>query len=299
MNKPLNVLILGYGEMGKAMEHLIKGRHPIQIWDKFPQANFKSIKLELAAPKADVVIFCLPVNPHKQVVQLLKDQLKSDCLCVSIAKGIDEEGKIAAQIFAEQLPSEQPYALLYGPMISEEIRKNRYAFAQVGSNNLDDFQTIQNAFRGSRLLLKHSFDLAGISWSVILKNVYAILFGIADELNLGDNFRGYLAVNTLKELDQIVSDMGGIQGTPYNLAGLGDLMTTATSDDSHHHELGRRLARGETEGISGEGVHTLAMVNKYQIFNSSQYPLFHLMQQIIEKPDDVENKIIRYLQNSF
>jgi len=299
MYKPLNVLILGYGEMGKAMEHLIKSRHPIQIWDKFPQTHFKSVKLELAAPKADVVIFCLPVKPHKQVVQLLKKQLKSDCICISIAKGIDEEGKIASQIFAEQLPNEQPYALLYGPMISEEIRKDRYAFAQVGCNNLDDYQTIQNVFRGSKLLLKHSFDLSGVNWSVILKNVYVMLFGIADELNLGDNFRGYLAANTLKELDQIVSDMGGNEDTPYNLAGLGDLITTATSNDSHHHELGRRLARGETENITGEGVHALAMVNKYQIFSSSQYPLFHLVQQIIEKPDNVKNKIICYLQKSF
>jgi glycerol-3-phosphate dehydrogenase len=57
--------------------------------------------------------------------------------------------------------------------------------------------------------------------SVILKNVYAMVFGMADELQLGDNMRGYLSVAALRELDQIVLKMGGQAGSPYHLAGLG------------------------------------------------------------------------------
>ena len=64
--------------------------------------------------------------------------------------------------------------------------------------------------------------------------------------------RGYLAVAALRELDQIVCKMGGQAGSPYHLAGLGDLITTATSEDSHHHELGRMLAREEVKGIKGD-----------------------------------------------
>ena len=41
------------------------------------------------------------------------------------------------------------------------------------------------------------------------------------------------------------------QGTLTGLAGLGDLITTATSAGSHHHDLGRRLARGEHAGLAG------------------------------------------------
>ena len=65
---------------------------------------------------------------------------------------------------------------------------------------------------------------------MILKNVYAMVFGMADELELGDNVRGFLATATLQELDRIVLHQGGLPGTPYHLAGLGDLITTATSD---------------------------------------------------------------------
>jgi len=79
------------------------------------------------------------------------------------------------------------------------------------------------------------------------------------------------------------------------LAGLGDLITTATSEGSHHHELGIRLARGETENISGEGIHTLEMVEKYELFDMSAYPLFSLVHDIVKNSAAVEQKIFTYL----
>ncbi len=85
----------------------------------------------------------------------------------------------------------------------------------------------------------------------MLKNVYAILFGVADGLELGDNMRGYLATAAMHELERIVAGLGGSAGAAHRLAGLGDLITTATSKGSHHHELGRRLARGDTGERSG------------------------------------------------
>jgi len=74
---------------------------------------------------------------------------------------------------------------------------------------------------------------------VILKNVYAIMFGVADELKLGDNMRGHLMVAAIAELSGIVQSFGGQAHTPYSYAGLGDLLTTATSEGSHHHALGQ------------------------------------------------------------
>jgi len=122
---------------------------------------------------------------------------------------------------------------------------------------------------------------------------------MADELQLGDNMRGYLAFASLRELDDIVHKMGGQLGSPYHLAGLGDLITTATSEDSHHHELGRMLAREEAQNIKGEGVHTLEMVAKYQLFKLQDYPLFQLIQGIVNEPQDVSGRIREYLKQNY
>ena len=299
MEEQFRVLVLGHGEMGQAMEYLIKDQSQLDIWERHPKDKTHPIVLEDAASQADIVLFCLPVNPHREIAKQIAPHLKKSCLCLSIAKGLDESGQTAAQIFAEVLGSSQPYALLYGPMISEEIRAGHEAFAQLGCVDMDSYNKICTLFNDSNLYIEHTSDISGISWSVILKNVYALVFGMADELQLGDNMRGYLAVTALRELDQIVCKMGGQAGSPYHLAGLGDLITTATSEDSHHHELGRMLAREETKGIKGEGIHTLEMVRQHNLFNTADYPLFQLIDDIVNQPHNVHKKINEYLKKVY
>jgi len=297
MHKKYNVVILGYGEMGHAMQFLLNGAHNVSIWDKFPQPGFKSARLDVIIPQADFVLFCLPVNPHRDVLIHIKPLLNHHCISLSIAKGLDESGLNAAQIFQDVLGDEFAYGLIYGPMISEEIRAGRYAFAQLGSLHSETCEATLELFKQTRLHLQTTVDITGISWSVILKNVYALLFGMADELKLGDNMRGFLAVEAVRELDKIVLSMGGGAGSPYDLAGLGDLITTATSEDSHHHSLGRQLARGERTHIDGEGVHTLDMVIKHQLFKKEDYPLFNLTYDIVKKPHNVEVMLQDYITN--
>lgn len=322
MADKLTVLILGYGEMGHAIEYLINsskqsthGREiRLDIWDKYPVEGFQSIALEESVPQADIVFFCLPVNPHREIAQQIRPLLRRDSICLSIAKGLDEAGQTASEIFADvfgadnsklgtelgsELEPELEYGLMYGPMISEEICVGRYAFAQLACSNQESYSRVRDLFYGTRFYIEQAFDIPGISWSVILKNVYAMIFGMADELKLGDNMRGYIAFAALQELDQLVRKMGGQSGSPYHLAGLGDLITTGTSEDSHHHELGRKLARGETQDIKGEGVHTLEMINKHQIVDTTNYPLFRLIKGIVQDPQDVEQRINNYLNQVF
>jgi glycerol-3-phosphate dehydrogenase (NAD(P)+) len=277
-----HVLILGYGEMGHAMQTLLGDRHALHFWDKAPTDEVPLVSFEAAAPQADVVLFCLPVNPHREIATRILPLLKTGCIAISIAKGLDESGQIVAQIFADIFGDGRiGYALLHGPMISEELRAGRPGFAQLGSSSAAACEAVLQLFAGSALLITPSDDINGINWSVVLKNVYAMVFGMADELGLGDNMRGFLMVAAMRELDAIVHLLGGTAGSSYHLAGLGDLVTTATSEDSHHHELGRKLARGDRSEISGEGVHTLQMVVKHGVFAWQEYALFSLIHDIV------------------
>ena len=292
-----NALILGYGEMGHAMQFLLAERHALYIWDKFPAAGLQSVDLKEAAPLADVVMFCLPVNPHREVANEIAPMLKKSCISISIAKGLDEAGQTAAQILSDVFGSKGlDYALLYGPMISEELRAGHYGYAQLACSNSHACQSIQNIFAGSALQIKTSGDVSGISWSVILKNVYAMVFGMADELDLGENTRGFLTVSALHELRSIVQKLGGESDSVYDLAGLGDLIATATSEDSHHHALGRKLARGDRSDIKGEGVHTLQMVEKHALFPWAEYPLFSLLHEVVVGKRDPATAIVEFLR---
>ena len=290
------VLILGYGEMGHAMEYLLATRHDVRIWNMGEVVKGCKATLEDEVADAQVILFCLPVNPHHEIASRIAPHLAKDSLCLTIAKGLDESGQTAAQVFERVFGGKHHYGVVYGPMISEELRAGRYGFADAVLSDAADFEVMHNLFRGGTLVCQQTADMHGRSWSVILKNVYAILFGVADELKLGDNMRGHLMVTAIAELSGIVQSFGGQAHTPYSYAGLGDLMTTATSEGSHHHALGRKLVRGEWSDISGEGVHTLQMVEKYHLFDWRAYPLFSLSHDIVTAPETLHERMEDYLK---
>lgn len=291
----LRVLILGYGEMGHAMEYLLAARHDVRIWNMGEVVKGCHATLEDEVACAQVILFCLPVNPHHEIASRIAPCLARDSLCLSIAKGLDESGRTAAQVFESVFVTRHHYGVVYGPMISEELRAGRHGFADAVLSDAADFEVMHSLFRGSTLVCQQASDMHGRSWSVILKNVYAILFGVADELKLGDNMRGHLMVAAIAELSGIVQSFGGQAHTPYSYAGLGDLLTTATSAGSHHHALGQQLVRGEWSDITGEGVHTLQMVERYRLFEWRAYPLFSLAHDIVSAPETLHERVEDYL----
>ena len=172
------VLILGYGEMGHAMEYLLAGRHELRMWDVYGVKDFHTT-LEEEVAEAEAILFCLPVNPHHEIATRIAPFLAPDSLCMTIAKGLDESGRTAAQVLEAVLSERNYYGVMYGPMISEEIRLGRYAFADVVLSDPGQFKKIHSLFHGTTLICKPTTDMHGRAWSVILKNVYAIMFGIS------------------------------------------------------------------------------------------------------------------------
>jgi glycerol-3-phosphate dehydrogenase (NAD(P)+) len=292
------ILVIGYGEMGHAMEFLLAGHYELMFHDIRSMEGHASVALESGAAQADYVIYCVPVTPLAGLAERVVGQLNDHSISLSVAKGLNDKGCPAADIFREVYAGRHDYGVLYGPMIAEEILAGRPAFAQVGVSVPGVFEKVTSLFAGTALTLEYSADLPGITWASVLKNVYALLFGAADELGLGDNVRGYLAVAVLAEMAGIVVQMGGHESSARQLAGLGDLITTATSAGSHHHELGRLLARGERDALSGEGIHTLAMVHKYDLFNASAYPLFRLARELVEEPGNIAARMRALLQSA-
>jgi glycerol-3-phosphate dehydrogenase (NAD(P)+) len=292
------VLIVGYGEMGHAMQHLLQHRHTISVWH-IDTPEGMVVPLEQAAADKDAIILCIPTGPLYEVVSGLKTALRDDTLVITIAKGLDDKGRFAFDAISAALERSMPRAVIYGPMISEELRADRPGFAQVGSPDPEWAQRTLSLFADSGLYLTSTKDTTGISWCAVLKNIYAMAFGMADELKLGDNVRGYLATVTMQELAAISRQKGGTEAAPYGLAGLGDLLTTATSTDSHHHALGMQLARGERDNLAGEGTHTIRLISQLSLIDTRHYPLMQLIQEIVLTECDAREIWQRYLDGTF
>lgn len=290
------VLIVGHGEMGRAMTCLLRPRHEVVVWQRHPPDGAAAVALEPVAWARDFIVFCVPANPLYELAARIRPVLTPDCLCLGIAKGLDDAGRTAAVTLGAALGAGGAFALMYGPMIAEEIRAAKPAFAQLATRDPNAFARTRALFAGAPLYLEPTTDVAGVCWCAVLKNVYAILFGIADELGLGDNTRGYLSVAALREMQAIVTQLDGDPATVYQLAGLGDLVTTGTSAGSHHHALGRRLARGESTDIGGEGIHTLERVRALRLFEGARYPLYALIDAVVRDPATAAQQVGAWLQ---
>lgn len=277
----MRLLILGYGEMGHALQTLLARHDDVTVWHRSSTSS-----LEAAVSQKDVIFFCLPVKAHDALLSRIKPLLKPQTVCISIAKGLNAQGQTAAEIF--QTHAIARYGLLYGPMLSEELCAHQRGFAQVATSHPDDMQRVCTLFEHTMLFVEPCDDVIGMSWSVIIKNVYALAFGMIDALECGKNVRGFLTVLALRELDTIAHSMGGLHQSSYGLAGLGDLITTGSSTDSHHYMLGYRMAKGDYCAIEGEGINTLAMVKKHARFEWQDYKLFSVIEGIIEQKTSVE-----------
>jgi glycerol-3-phosphate dehydrogenase (NAD(P)+) len=284
MNSPVTVLVLGYGEMGRAMERLLSPRQPVAIWQRRGH-----VELHAAVARARVVLFCVPTSPHEELARTIRASLGAETVVLTIAKGLDDRGRTAPEILRDALPQPDRIGVIYGPMIAEDMSAGLPGFGQLGGAETVR-KVARQLYAGSALHLEDTDDWRGPAWGAVLKNIYAMAFGMADGLSLGDNVRGYLAVTAVGEMRAQLGELGADPGTAWKLAGLGDLITTGTSADSHHHQLGMDLARGKRDALAGEGIHTLAVLRDHPRFDPARYPLYRLVETAVRGGGDVAGR---------
>jgi glycerol-3-phosphate dehydrogenase (NAD(P)+) len=110
-----------------------------------------------------------------------------------------------------------------------------------------------------------SSDPIGVQVGGALKNVIAIAAGLSDSLALGENARAALVTRGLAEIARLGVALGASARTFAGLAGLGDLVLTATGSLSRNRALGLAVGRGtslrEAEAATrtvAEGARTVA-----------------------------------------
>ena len=70
-------------------------RHDVRIWNMGVVLKGVNATLEEVV-EAQVVLFCLPVNPHHEIASRIAPYLAKDSLCLTIAKGLNESGRTAS-----------------------------------------------------------------------------------------------------------------------------------------------------------------------------------------------------------
>lgn len=287
----MNIAIIGAGEIGRAIEKILSAKsgagNEIFLWDKDPQKVSGQKPFSEIIPAADFVFLCVPSFAYIEAVKEIKPILKKGAIVVSLTKGLDSSGKSAGEVLNEELGG-RPFGLLAGPMLAEEIAQGKKSFAVFASADKESFEKVSELFKNTTLSVLYSDDVLGTSICSVLKNIYAVLFGVLDGLNLGNDAKGELTVKVLTEMSGIVSFLGGKRETALGLAGLGDFLATSTSKYSKNYQSGVEIAKNKKVETKGEGIISFGILKNRLGKKIADFPLLKTVGDILEKPEDID-----------
>lgn len=237
---------------------------------------------------AGIVLSVVPSQYARELLTQLTPHLSDRAKLVSATKGLEQHTLLRmSQVIAEVLPR-HPVAVLSGPTFAKEIAAGEPAAVVVASNQMPVAEEIQRAFATRTLRLYASNDVVGVELGAAVKNVIAIGAGICRGLGLGSNSIAALITRGLAETTRLAVAMGGQPRTLSGLAGLGDLVLTATGDLSRNRFVGLRLGQGHKleDILSGmnmvaEGVGTCRAAHRLGVLKNVDLPIVNKMYEVL------------------
>lgn len=257
------VVILGYGEFGKAIHHLLLPQKEITVtcWDKNSDIVPEQHTLESIIPTCDVLFVCVPTWTTRSALQSVHPFLNPKTIVVSPSKGFEKETCHRVDtLFPQNLPNHNPFVFLGGPMIAEEISAHLAAIGIAASSSAEARATVAKLFDHTPLVVCQTDDVAGAVLAAALKNIYALGLGICDGLKMGSNIHGALVAQATREMMHLVEAVDGNPQTAIGPAGLGDLVATAQSEHSTNYTTGIRFAQNLDPVRGSEALNTIPCI---------------------------------------
>ncbi|MBI4139218.1 hypothetical protein HY479_03655 [Candidatus Uhrbacteria bacterium] len=279
-----SVVIIGGGRIGCAIGKIVarKGIKPL-FWDIEPTKTPHRKPLAEIVPSADFLFLCTPSWALPDVLAGIRPHVVKTTVVISLAKGICGERRNTVDELLERfLPDHQPFALLSGPMLAEELSKGLAGIGVVATARKAIYRKTALLFHGTNLLVEYSANVRGVALSGVLKNIYALALGIADGLKWGSNQKGWLIAKALREMTKIEQRLGDSKDTVSGTAGLGDLVATGFSPYSRNRQAGEELIKTGRANKS-EGMSALTSVLFLLKEKKSELPLLLALEEAVIK----------------
>lgn len=282
----MHIVIIGAGRIGQAFKYLCEKRaDSVAMFDADPTKIPDQRPLSETIPQADVVFLCIQSFAIRDVLGVIAPLLRPTTLIVSLAKGIERDSlKTLDDVIPECLSKTQPWGIIIGPMLAEEILQGQgSAGVFIGPGSCATLSTLIDS---QDLSLECSPDTHGVALAGVLKNIYALALGIADGIGWGANRKGWLITRAIREMREILSALGGDPNTADGPAGLGDLIATGSSPHSRNRGTGEQIVKtGEMNPLS-EGYISLTSLITLLGPRASEFTILSALVEIIGEKKD-------------
>ncbi len=300
----MKICVLGAGTWGTALASLLaKNQHEVVLWSKIAEEirqirengthkNLPGVILPTgidyresisdAICGSDMVLFVTPSEFIRSTAKEAAEFITSEMILVSAAKGIEPHTLMTmTEIIADEIKKAKgactnKIASLSGPTHAEEVALGLPTSIVSACEDEKISEAIAEVFKNSCMRVYTNTDVPGVELCGALKNIIAIAAGICRGIEFGDNAVALLITRGMAEITRLGLAMGCAKETFYGLAGIGDLIVTATSSHSRNNRCGELIGKGKSYeealleiGMVVEGYHALKaameLAQKYSV----------------------------------
>ena len=296
--------VLGAGTWGTALARMLAGNGcDVTMWSALPD-ELKAMSVTHAHPNLpgmclpadmhytadieeicgdrDVLLFAVPSVFVRSTARKAAPHIPDGQLIVDVAKGVEEKTLMTmSEIIEQELAADGKHThcnvvALSGPTHAEEVAVDLPTTIVSASPDEEAARFVQEVFSNTCMRVYTNADIKGVELSGALKNVIALGVGISTGLGYGDNARAALITRGIAEIARLGVAMGCNVHTFAGLAGIGDLIVTATSMHSRNNRAGILIGKGESPeqavkevGMVVEGINALPaameLAEKYHV----------------------------------
>lgn len=290
--------VVGAGSFGTAIANLIAENHEVLLFarrqevidqiistrENLGQKVNKAIQptgnLQEIAEKCTLIFPSVPSAFSRDVIRQMSPYLRPDHILIHGTKGfnvkLEEDQHLEdlntltrdnIQTVSELIKEETAVVrvgCISGPNLAAELSLHMPAGTVIASHFDEVIHLGIETIKSPRFQVFGSHDLIGVELAGTLKNIIAIGSGMVTGMELGENARALLISKSLGEIIRIGKALGGDVKAFLGLAGIGDILATASSKHSRNHTVGYRLANGEkldkiiqTSEEVAEGINTV------------------------------------------
>ncbi|MBW2730804.1 MAG: NAD(P)-dependent glycerol-3-phosphate dehydrogenase [Deltaproteobacteria bacterium] len=266
---PENVGVIGSGSWGTTIAKILgENGHQVLLWTRrqelcdeinatrenasyLPGAKLApgvmaTTDLPRICETCRLIVMVVPSHGFRAVAHEIGGYLDGEHVLVHATKGIEQESfKRMSEILREETPVRK-IGVLSGPNLARELADRKPSGTLVASHYDEVITRAQQALQSEYFRVYAGHDVVGAEIGGTFKNIVALAAGVVDGLKLGDNTKALLMTRGINEMARFGSAMGAKVLTFGGMAGFGDMMATCASSFSRNHQVGERLARGET-----------------------------------------------------
>lgn len=318
--------VLGAGTWGMALARMlcISGNQ-VTVWSALPQEieelsatrrhrNLPGMTIpeELLFTKEitevckdkDILLFAVPSPFVRATARKAAPYIKDGQIIVDVAKGIEADTLFTmTQIIADELKNPTvKLVALSGPTHAEEVAKDLPTTIVSACEDMEAAMYVQNVFGNTCMRVYTNDDVLGVELCGAMKNIMALASGVALGLGYGDNTKAALITRGMAEITRLGMAMGCNPQTFYGLAGIGDLIVTATSVHSRNNRCGLLMGQGVSPqdaikqvGMVVEGINALPAAMKLAAKYQVEMPLAAAVNAVVNEGADPKEAVAKLM----